>query len=244
MYFKDPIKPTDKDNLFYLAPIPIYMKEFGDDELQDEVFRLGLDVLNEKQKLMGQELPDKWDESRQSTYKVNYQREDRWVEPTEYNPIGSRFFTPPNNFLDRSEECVRIVRERCNSALSELLDSLDFSHNNRPIISESWMQYYEPTSGRGHNQHNHCDWGAIGAEPLSFVGGYYLSDGEPLSDHPYSGALCFHIRGMSHFIRPKKGMLLIWPYDIIHSVKPFYGKSERCVINFNIQGVPKPNKLV
>ncbi len=110
MYFKDPIKPTDKDNLFYLAPIPIYMKEFEDDELQDEVFRLGLEVLSEKQKLMGQELPDKWDESRQSTYKVNYQREDRWVEPTEYNPIGSRFFTPPNNFLDRSEECVRIVR--------------------------------------------------------------------------------------------------------------------------------------
>jgi len=28
---------------------------------------------------------------------------------------------------------------------------------------------------------------------------------------------------------------MIWPYDIVHSVKPFYGKTQRCVINFNIQ---------
>lgn len=244
MYFKKPLIETPNENIFHLAPIPIYMKVFDDDTLQDEAFHLGLDVLSDKQKLMGQELPDTFDESRQSTYKVNYDRQEQWVEPTEYNPIGSRFFTPPNNFLNRTEECVLKIKERCLNGLTQLLETLEFENNGKPLISESWLQYYEPTSGRGHNQHNHCDWGAIGAEPLSFVGGYYLSDGEPLSDHPYSGALCFHVRGMSHFIRPKKGMLLIWPYDIVHSVKPFYGKSERCVINFNIQGIPKPNKLL
>ena len=68
-----------------------------------------------------------------------------------------------------------------------------------------------------------------------FVGGYYLSDGEPIKDHPYSGVFAFHIRGMKYYIRPKKGMLMIWPYDIVHSVEPFYGKSYRSVINFNIQ---------
>ena len=50
---------------------------------------------------------------------------------------------------------------------------------------------------------------------------------------------------MSYFIRPKKGMLIIWPYDIVHSVKPFYGETHRCVINFNIQDGEKiPKKLL
>ena len=70
---------------------------------------------------------------------------------------------------------------------------------------------------------------------VGYSGGYYLSDGEPIKDHPYSGAFCFHLRGMSYFVRPKQGMLMMWPNDIVHSVKPFYGKKHRCVINFNIQ---------
>jgi hypothetical protein len=243
MYFKEPLLPTDKDNLFYLAPIPVYMKMF-DDDISDQAFDLGLEVLSEKQKLMGQELPDQYDEERQSTYNVNYNKRNMWVEKTEYNPIGSRFFTPPNRFIERTEDCVKVIKQRCINGFNELLDGIGLEHNYKPNISESWIQYYNATSGRGHNQHNHCDWNAIGAEPLSFVGGYYLNDGEPINDHPYSGALCFHIRGMSYFIKPKKGMLLIWPYDIIHSVKPFYGKSDRCVINFNISGFPKATKLV
>jgi hypothetical protein len=242
MYFQQPLTPTDTPNIFNLAPIPVYMKVFEDDGLQDAVYDLGLEKLNETQKLMGQELPDQYDEERYSRYKINYSRTDMWVEQTEYNPIGSRFFTPPNNFLNRDEEVIRIVRNRCLDGYNTLLDGLGFEHNGKPTISESWMQYYG--QGRGHNQHNHCDWGAIGAEPLSYVGGYYLSDGDPVLDHPYSGALCFHIRGMSYFIRPKKGMLLLWPYDIVHSVKPFYGNSTRCVINFNIQGFPKASKLL
>jgi hypothetical protein len=70
---------------------------------------------------------------------------------------------------------------------------------------------------------------------MMFSGGYYLSDGKPIKDHPYSGVFAFHIRGMKYYIRPKKGMLIIWPYDIVHSVEPFYGEEHRCVINFNIQ---------
>ena len=244
MYFKTPIISTNKENIFHLAPIPVFMKIFEDGELHNEVFELGLNVLSEKQKLMGQEKPDIIDEERERLFKNNLVRKEMWVEPNELTPIGSRYFTPPNNFLDRTEECVRVIRNRCVDGLNELMDGLNFEHNNKPLVTESWIQYYSPTDGRGHNQHNHCRWDINEPNIQSFVGGYYLSDGEPLLDHEYSGSLCFHIRGMSHFIRPKKGMLLIWPYDIIHSVKPFYGKSERCVINFNIQALPKPNKLV
>jgi hypothetical protein len=244
MYFKDPLNPTDKDNLFYLAPIPIYMKIFEDDVLHQKVFDLGYEILSPTQKRTQQELPGTVDSEREDVYKLNYNRQEMWTEFTEHNPIGSRFYTPLNKFLDTPDESVKTIKERCVNGFNELMYGLGFEHSNKPLMTENWIQYYDPTAGRGHNQHNHCRWGENLSNIHSFVGAYYLSDGDPILDHQYSGALCFHIRGMSHFIRPKKGMLLVWPYDIVHSVKPFYGKNERCVINFNIQALPKPNKLL
>ena len=52
MYFQRPIIPTHEDNLFQLAPIPLYIKYFDDHDLHDEVYNLGLDNLTEDQKLM------------------------------------------------------------------------------------------------------------------------------------------------------------------------------------------------
>lgn len=235
MYFHVPVLNSGKENVFYLAPIPIYIKEFDDHDLHQQVFDLGLNTLSEKQKQMGQELPEQFDHERYNTYEVNYERKDMWVEPTEFNPIGSRFAVPPNDFLNTDDPSVKEIRKRCEEGYKDLIDKLQFNHNNNPLITESWIQYYEPHSGRGHNKHNHCRWSPEEETNLSFVGGYYLSDGEPFEDHPYSGVFTFHIRGMSYFIRPKKGMLMIWPYDLVHSVKPFYGRSHRCVINFNVQ---------
>jgi hypothetical protein len=245
MYFEKPLMPSGKENLFYLAPIPVLYKEFHDHDFHDEVFNLGFNELTEKEKQMGQELPEQYDFNRQDNYNVDYYRWDQWVEPTEYNPIGSRFSVPPNNFLNRNEDIVKEIKKRCTDGYLELLEMINKKPQGEPNITESWIQYYHPYKGRGHNMHNHCRWSPDEARPLSFVGGYYLSDGDPLLDHQYSGVFTFHLRGMSHFIRPKKGMLLIWPYDIVHSVKPFYGKSHRCVINFNIQddGV-KPTNLI
>ena len=77
------------------------------------------------------------------------------------------------------------------------------------------------------------DWNE--EKPLMFSGGYYLSDGNPIKDHPYSGTFAFHIRGERHYIRPKAGMLMMWPHDLLHSVAPFYGETYRTVINFNIE---------
>jgi hypothetical protein len=235
MYFNEPLIQGAQKNIFYLAPIPVYMREFDDHDLHDEVFNIGFNELTSEQKLMGQELPEQYDIERQSNYHVNYDRRDRWVEPTEYNPIGSRFSVPPNDFLKNDLNSISIIKQRCEDGFLSLVDALGHKHNNNPKITESWVQYYNPISGRGHNQHNHCRWSPDEETNLNFVGGYYLNDGNPLSDHPYSGVFTFHIRGMSYFIRPKKGMLIIWPYDIVHSVKPFYGESHRCVINFNIQ---------
>jgi hypothetical protein len=238
MNFKDPLIKSDKDDVYYLAPIPVYMKQFDDHEFHDRVYNFGFENLDPAQKLMGQELPDQYDFERQSTYHSwnHTETAERWVENTEYNPIGSRFSVPPNDFLKINNPDVGVIRQRIFDGFSSLLNSIEIPHDiSQAKITESWMQYYDPYAGRGHQAHNHCRWHPSEEPMAGFSGGYYLSDGEPIKDHPYSGVFCFHIRGMSHFIRPKKGLLVIWPYDIVHSVKPFYGKTHRCVINFNIQ---------
>lgn len=234
MNFDKPLIPTDTEHLYFLAPIPLYQRVF-DDNISDKVYKLGLETLSPEQKRMGQELPNQFDKERQSRYTVNYNRQDQWVENHELPPIGSRFFTPPNDFLNVEDENVRIIKRRIKGGFYQLLDSIGINYNKSAEITESWLQYYEPTSGRGHNAHNHCRWHHEEARPIMFSGGYYLSDGDPIKDHPYSGVFAFHVRGMKHYIRPKKGLLLIWPYDIVHSVEPFYGKTHRAVINFNIQ---------
>ena len=234
MNFKQPLLPTTDEYVFQLAPIPVYQRIF-DDALTDKVYQLGLEVLNDTQKRMGQELPLQYDSERQSIYEVNYVREDQWVEEHEFPPIGSRFWTPPNDFLNYDDERVEIIKRRVEGGFLQLLKSIQIEPKGKPIITESWLQYYDPYSGRGHNAHNHCRWYHEEAKPIMFSGGYYLSDGDPIADHPYSGVFAFHIRGMKYYIRPKKGMLIIWPYDIVHSVEPFYGKEHRAVINFNIQ---------
>jgi hypothetical protein len=234
MNFNKPLIQTKDENVFYLAPIPVYKRVF-EDEISDYVYNLGLKNLSSTQQRMGQELPHKYDSERQSTYEVNYERKDEWVEEHELQPIGSRYFTPPNNFLSFKDSKVSLIKRRIENSFFSLLNSLNIEHRRNALITESWLQYYEPDQGRGHNAHNHCRWSHTEAKSTMFSGGYYLSDGEPIKDHPYSGVFAFHIRGMKHYIRPKKGMLIIWPYDIIHSVEPFYGKNKRAVINFNIQ---------
>lgn len=234
MHFKKPLIETQDEHIFQLAPIPVYQRVY-EDVLTDKVYKLGLETLTDTQKQMGQELPKQYDEERQSHYDVNYDRQEQWVEDHEFPPIGSRFYTPPNNFLDNQDEDVQVIRRRIEGGFLQLLKAMQIEAQGKPTITESWLQYYDPFSGRGHNAHNHCRWNHEEAKPVMFSGGYYLSDGDPIQDHPYSGVFAFHIRGMKYYIRPKKGMLIIWPYDIVHSVEPFYGKEHRAVINFNIQ---------
>jgi hypothetical protein len=231
----NPFLETSNPNVFALAPIPIWKETFVNEDLHNHLFNLGFHNLSEAQKRMGQELPDRYDAERQSFFSLVDRSIPYWTEATEYNPIGSRFYTPPNDFLNIADQGVYHLKEVIRNRFHQLLNSIAVEHKEDSVITESWIQYYNPTEGRGHNQHNHCRWHPNEEPRIGYAGGYYLSDGEPLKDHPYSGAFCFHLRGMTHFIRPQRGMLMMWPYDIVHSVKPFYGKSHRCVINFNIQ---------
>lgn len=229
--------PTNKENIFHLSPIPVYKRRFINCPITKKIDNLGFRILSKEQKLMGQELPNQYDNKRQDNYKINYDYQEEWIENHNLQPIGSRFFVKPNNFLSewsyqpekgKGSKDVDIIIRRIKAGFKELT-------GKDGEITESWAQYYEPNAGRGHNAHNHNRWQHEEEKPLMYSGGYYLDDGDPLKDHPYSGAFSFHIGGKKHYIRPREGMLLIWPHDIIHSVEPFYGKRHRAVINFNIQ---------
>jgi hypothetical protein len=234
MFFKEVYTPVEhKKNLYYLAPIPLYVKVFEDDILHDEIYNWGMEFLTDTEKQMGQELPEQYDFQRQDSLNTTG-TPDTWVESTDRNPIGSRYFVPPNNVLDRDVRCMKVLRNRIEKEFVSFIEDLGFGTVN-PIIPESWMQYYDPYAGRGHNKHNHARWQPEEESVLGFSGGYYLSDGQPLKDHPYSGVFTFHVREISYMLKPKRGMLIMWPNDIVHSVKPFYGKTHRCLINFNIQ---------
>jgi hypothetical protein len=230
MHFEQVTYPTGTSNVNFLAPIPLFLKNYEDAEFHREIYEWGKRNLTEIEKRMGQELPGQIDESRKKLFPMHLKPES-WIE-TEDVPIGSRFSVNPNNFLELEKWQIQELKKRILCDATEFMLSLGIEP--RAIhITESWIQYYDPHAGRGHNQHNHTRWKDSEKQKYSFSGGYYLSDGDPSLDHPYSGAFCFHIRGMSHFMRPKPGMLMMWPSDIVHSVKPFYGKEHRCVINFN-----------
>jgi|TARA_R110000803_G_scaffold68457_1_gene130373 hypothetical protein len=242
--YNNPFHKTDKENIFHLAPIPVYKRVFENCPVTENLYFLGKKILTSTEKQMGQELPDVYDKERQDGYEVNYNRQDEWTENHELQPIGSRFHVPPNDFLENHKtnpetnsgnSDVDLITKRIKMCFKELLWSQGNKLKIEPTITESWLQFYEPTKGRGHNAHNHNRWQFGEEKPKMYSGGYYLHDGEPLKDHPYSGAFSFHIRGSKHYIRPQVGMLLIWPHDIIHSVEPFYGRVPRAVINFNIQ---------
>lgn len=237
MYFRKPMIQSNMDWIQYLAPIPVYKRQFDDDAFHERLFQLGFTELNDAQRRMGQELPGQYDKDRYEGYNDWYGNQEEWVEDG-FPPIGSRFSVPPNNFLELDNDDVREMRRRIVEAFDYTLKHIEMVPGDselNPTITESWAQWYEPHHGRGHNKHNHCRWDPNEAPYIGFSGGYYLSDGEPFPDHTYSGAFVFHIRDYDYYIRPKKGMLILWPYDIVHSVTPFYGKSHRCVVNFNIQ---------
>ena len=85
--------------------------------------------------------------------------------------------------------------------------------------------------------HNHERYGPPYPQHR-WSGAYYIADGTPDETMPYSGMFSFRVRGTNYFVRPRPGLLMLWPADILHEVHPFYGAERRVVINFNINGRP------
>jgi hypothetical protein len=161
--------------------------------------------------------------------------ESTWSE-VQLTPVGIWHRVPTNNLLDVPADAVKrlraIIEDRYLFALSAT-GSTQPGEQVSPTITESWIQFYQ--DGDDKVLHNHERYGPP-YPPHAWAGAYYVADGQPDPSMPYAGVLSFRVRNQNYFFRPRAGLLMMWPADILHEVHPFYGRGERIVINFNING--------
>lgn len=224
------LHPVTED-LHHLAPVPVIYHQHSIPDLDAfhlELMALARATLTEPEV----EVPDV--RHKEDMGKVFEFTETAWSE-TQIPAIGVWHGVPTNGFLGNPAEPVRrlrrLIEDRYRFALKQTTD-IDAKE---PWISESWIQFYK--DGDYKVLHNHERYGPPYPEQR-WSGAYYLQDGQPDPSMPYAGMFSFRVRQANYYIRPKAGLLLLWPADILHEVAPFYGKDERVVINFNINERP------
>ncbi len=213
-----------KDDIYHLAPIPIVYKILNNTEnLNKQLIGIAkkiseniLDVPDERQiEKLGNPI----------VFSDEVWKEDQ--KPA----VGIWHRVATNNFLRIDEDPVKEIKKIIEDEYAKVLQLTTIISSITPEISESWIQFYK--NGDSKVLHNHERYGPpYPSERWS--GAYYLDDGNPDPHMPYSGIFSFRVRDSNYYIKPKAGLLLMFPADILHEVHPFYGKKNRIVINFNI----------
>jgi hypothetical protein len=220
------------DDLFHFAPVPLIYRDLGPDEaaeLNPELVEVARNTFTGPVL----EVPDRRHIDDLGT--APEMADSIWSK-TQPTPVGIWHRVPTNNLLDVPADAVKrlraIIENRYLFALSAT-GRTEPGEQVSPAITESWIQFYR--AGDDKVLHNHERYGPpYPRHP--WAGAYYVADGDPDPSMPYAGVLSFRVRNENYFFRPRAGLLLMWPADILHEVHPFYGRSERIVINFNING--------
>lgn len=215
------------DDLHHLAPVPVIYHLVQDpdiDTFHRDLIRMARESLTEAEL----DVPDvRHQDDMGKRFEFT---DDSWSE-RQLPAIGVWHGVPTNRFLDNPAPPVQRVKALIDDRYRFAVRATTGIDAEKPWISESWIQFYK--DGDYKVLHNHERYGPPYLdEPWS--GGYYLTDGQPDASMPYAGMFSFRIRQANYFIKPKAGLLLMWPSDILHEVSPFYGKDERIVVNFNI----------
>jgi hypothetical protein len=217
-------------DLFHLAPIPVIYHEHGASDLENfhvDLISAARSSISEAQA----EVPD----VRHVDMGMNVTfDDDTWAEE-QVPAIGVWHGVPTNGFLNLGDDAVTRLRSLVIDRFKFALQNASQVDPEDPWISESWIQFYK--NGDYKVLHNHERYGPPYPEDR-WSGAYYIADGNPDPSMPYSGMFSFRVRQANYYIRPKAGLLVMWPADILHEVTPFYGKNERIVVNFNINSRP------
>jgi hypothetical protein len=214
-------------DVFHLAPIPVFYRVLDD----VDVTSFNAELIDAARASLTRPVLEVPDERHIDTLgSVPAFPEHSWKE--EHPPaVGIWHRVPTNAFLDLPAPPVVRLRERIFSEYVRTLRLLGEYDGRKPLMTESWIQFYQ--AGDRKVLHNHERYDAPFYERM-WAGAYYLADGDPDPAMKYSGAFSFRVREANYFIRPRPGLLLMWPADVLHEVHPFYGRSERVVINFNL----------
>lgn len=220
-----------KGDLYHLAPVPVVYHEYAPDDLEG----FHLDLIEIARSSMSEAEAEVPDVRHRDDMGMNVSfDDDTWFEE-QIPAIGVWHGVPTNGFLDLEGAAVARLRSLIIDRFQFALREASHIDPEDPWISESWIQFYK--DGDYKVLHNHERYGPPYPEDR-WSGAYYIADGSPDPSMPYAGMFSFRVRQANYYIRPKPGLLVLWPADILHEVTPFYGKDERVVVNFNINSKP------
>jgi len=243
------MKPAYQNgSLHLLNPIPVWKRIITEKEIGCSIEEFNnklIQVAKNEYQEWETEVPDEkhldksiWDKQN----KDHFSNREMFAE-VQKPSIGKWHLVPTNNFLNLDILEVRqlkdILIQDYYKALKQFANlDFDVTYNTNeinklnPQMDESWFQFYK--NGDHKVLHNHLRYEASDTYKHIWAGGYYINDGKPDEWQPYSGRFEFNVRHNRYFIKPKTGMILMWPGDILHAVNPFYGNEERICINFNL----------
>lgn len=218
---------NSKEGIFYFAPIPLYYKYINVENIDNFNETLKNIAINNQSKEVLQVPDERFDEKTIQIY------EDLDFFAESYTPsIGKWHGIKTNNFLGLSKKYPEVSFLK-NAIIEEYKNTISLLNNEdvNPILTENWLQFYE--NGDAKILHNHERYEEHEYKNL-WSGAYYLDDGNPKDLVKYSGLFSFKIGETNYYIKPKPGLMLMWPSHLLHQVHEFYGERERIVLNWNI----------
>ena len=225
------------DNIVGLAPTPLFHFEVED---ADDVHARLIDFIDN-------EMPDDEVEITQGAVagepgpiarKFGFSGDEAaaWQDQTADVPI--------NFFLDKDNPDVQELRR-------SILKSADFVRQTflgglkvETRLLSSWVQTYASDDFLNAHNHKGPNFHPIWQHDVSgltlWSGAYYIDDGDPQPHRDYSGVISFIVHGQFFHIKPKPGLMLMWPSEMFHFVNPFIGSRRRVMLSWNL-GFFAPN---
>jgi 6-phosphogluconate dehydrogenase (decarboxylating) len=209
-----PVKLSD--NILDLSPLPVLMIDLPKSENINETLKKIANKLSKKQILIS--------------------------ENQEYKKAGTELWehtnavVPTNRVLNIKNNDVKYLK---SFILEKVLEMSNIGSKTRKWnmdISDSWIQKYH--NGDFLNLHNHLKDVMPDSATKFWSGAYYIDAGNPDPKKPYSGVITFHVNGHNWHIKPRPGLLLMWPSHLLHHVNPYMGDSERVMMSWNIKATP------
>ena len=209
-----PVKLSD--NILDLSPLPFLMIELPNYEKINKTLKNITKKFAEKDILI------------KKNQEYHHPETELWEHTNAIVPI--------NKVLNIKHDDIKELRQFILEKTLEL-NNIGSKTNKWAInINESWIQTYH--NGDFLNLHNHLKDMNIQTKNKYWSGAYYVDDGQPNKDMAYSGIITFHINGNNWHVKPRPGLLLMWPSHLLHHVNPYMGDGERIMMSWNIQSRP------
>jgi uncharacterized protein (TIGR02466 family) len=136
------------------------------------------------------------------------------------------------------------------AAAQEIAERMTASRSGR-LIDLTWqVNAWANINRRGHSNEFHvhpgCDWSGVYyvddggcAEDASLGGEFVIADPRGPGPSMVSPELCFtgpggQSVGATELVRPRAGVILVFPAWLSHAVRPYHGDATRISISFNL----------